>query len=61
MPEEHEPKKVTVWLPRYAARALREEAFRRETTMGAIVLEALQSRIIFFDRNALKDAKGDGK
>jgi hypothetical protein len=50
------PKKVTLWLPTYAQRALREEAFRRETTMGAIVLEALQSRIVFVGNlNAAKE------
>lgn len=59
MPSEHEPKKVTIWLPRYAARALKEEAARREKTMGAIVLQALESRIIFVDRMNSSPKGGD--
>jgi hypothetical protein len=53
------PKKVTVWLPTYAQRALREEAFRRGVPMGAIVLEALQSRVVFVGN--LKEEKGETK
>jgi len=50
MEDSNEPTKVTVWLPRYAKRSLKEEAARRDMTMGAIILEALKGRIMFFEK-----------
>jgi hypothetical protein len=40
--------KVTLWLPRYAKRALKEECARRDMTMGQIALEALTRRVMFY-------------
>ncbi|HUI23380.1 MAG TPA: hypothetical protein VLY82_03195 [Nitrososphaerales archaeon] len=51
-------RKVTIWIPRYAHRALKEESAHREMTMGNIILEALEHRIVFFERGSLKD-KGE--
>jgi hypothetical protein len=49
MEDSNEPTKVTVWMPRYAKRALKEEAARRDMTMGEIILESLKVRIMFFE------------
>jgi hypothetical protein len=48
MEDASEPTKVTIWLPRYAKRALKEEAARRDMTMGEVVLEALTRRIMLY-------------
>jgi len=48
MEDASEPTKVTIWLPRYAKRALKEECARRDMTMGAIVLEALTRRVMIY-------------
>ena len=54
MEDPNEPTKVTVWLPRYAKRSLKEECAQRDMTMGEIVLEALKQRIMFFAKKQEK-------
>ena len=41
---------MTIVMPRYAKRSLKEESARRDMTMGDIVLEALKARVMFFKR-----------
>lgn len=55
MEDPNEPTKVTIWLPRYAKRSLKEESARRDKTMGDIILEALKARIMFIDRTKPED------
>ncbi len=50
MEDPNELIKVTLWLPRYAKRALKEECARRDMTMGTIALEALTRRIVFYEK-----------
>ena len=58
MEDPNEPTKVTILMPRYAKRSLKEEAARRDMTMGAIILEALKSRIMFIDRTKTEARPG---
>ena len=51
MEDPNEPTKVTIVIPRYAKRSLKEEAARRDMTMGEIILEALHRRVMFFESN----------
>jgi hypothetical protein len=49
--EEKDPNelvKVTFLAPRFARRALREEALRRDMTISQIIIEALTRRVMFY-------------
>lgn len=46
--------KVTFLAPRFARRALREEALRRDMTISQIIMEALTRRVMVYER---KDEK----
>jgi len=49
--EEKDPNelvKVTFLAPRFARRALREEALRRDMTISQIIIEALTRRVMIY-------------
>ena len=51
----NEPVKITFVAPRFARRALREEALKRDMTISQIIMEALTRRVMVYTMNEAKE------